>query len=185
MFCFHSLAHWLWSVPLCTLCTFNTFSPTHEPPSPSLGYICSAETIWQRHKSSTDVGNAETVAPQSASQLLNRLSIPPRSGLHRSKGAVMLSSRAPEGTCPVVKAQPRGWFTVFAPEELPEIMTGFLLCRRNIKEGRNQYLAHWQKDFRPNDSPLEESDKAFQRTWLTREFSSWDLFIFQELLSFF
>lgn len=170
---------------LCTLCTLNTFSPTHEPPSPSLGYICSSETTWHRYRSGINVGNVETAAPESASQVLSWLSIRPRSGLGRSKGALMLSNRDPEGTCPVVQAQARGWFTLFAPWELPEIITGLLLCRRNIKEGRKHYLAHWQKDFRPNDSPLEESDKAFQRTWLTREFSSWDLFIFQGLLGFF
>lgn len=172
-------------MPLCTLCTLNIFSPTHEPPSPSLGYICSSETIQHRHRSSINVGNVETAAPESASRVLSWLSIWPRSALERRKGALMLSSRAPEGTCPVVQAQALGWFTLFAPGELPEIITGFLLCRRDIKEGRNHYLAHWQKDFGPNDSPLEESDKAFQRTWLTREFSSWDLFIFQGLLGFF
>lgn len=179
LFCFDNLAHWLWFVPLCTLCTLNTFPPTHEPPSPSLGCICSSETIWYRHNSRTNVGNVETAIPESASQVLHWLSTRPGSGLYRSKGAKMLSSRAPEVTCPVVK-------------DLLFLHLGN--CQRSLqafhsaggiqnKAGAN--LAHGQKDFRPNDSPLEDSDKAFQRTWFAREFSSWDLFNFQGLLRFF
>lgn len=84
------------------VCTLNTSPPTHKPPSPSLHYLCSSETTWHRHKSSTNVGNVDSAA------LENQLSIPPRPGLHRSKEAIMLSSRASENTCPVAKAQPWG-----------------------------------------------------------------------------
>jgi len=72
----------------------NTLSPTHEPPSPSLGYICSSEDVWHRPKSSINVGNFKTAPPERASQVLSWLRIQPRFGLHGSNRAMMLSSRA-------------------------------------------------------------------------------------------
>lgn len=148
---FHSLpsvAVLLWHpcvlAMVCATRKLNTFSPTHEPPSPSLHYICSSDTIWHRHKSSTNVGYVDSAA------LGNWLSILARPGLHRRKEAEMFSSRAPENTCPVAKTQPWGWFTLSALGN----------CQGSLQEGqkRRQDLAHWQRDFRPNDSPLEESD---------------------------
>lgn len=129
LFCFDNLAHCFWSIPLCTLCTSNTFSPTHDPPSPSLGYIGVNEAVWNRHKSSVNVGNVETAALKGARQLLTWLSISPRSGLQGGR-EIQHAVRGPRGHLP----HGTGLIDPLYLGNCQRSLQAFSLCERNIKE---------------------------------------------------